>query len=158
MHFSGNISTHEIIEQFLDDHGMKMDDLDFLCKGIYHIKPVIYKDEKMYMANNTNPGLKCVRWKHSKSEPLKTRFTVNRANTGGNNFHIYSHSQKEYHVRIVVIGLWVDGSNGDPSLLKSTWKIIPTVFKDMSKCYLIAPKEFNNKFLFAGFTGRIFVQ
>ncbi|CAC5422888.1 unnamed protein product [Mytilus coruscus] len=126
IHYSGNLFEHQIIQQFLEEHEMKMDDLNFLCEGVYHIKPVMYKDSKMYMAKNKLPGLKFVRWTYTKSvTQKKTRFTFQRASIGGNYFHINSHRHTEYHVRAVINGMWVEGSRGDPSAVNGTWKIIP---------------------------------
>ncbi|XP_052060735.1 uncharacterized protein LOC127701015 isoform X2 [Mytilus californianus] len=159
IHYSGNLFEHKIIQQFLEAHEMKMDDLNFLCEGVYHIKPVMYKDSKMYMAKNKFPGLKFVRWTYTKSvAQKKNRFTFQRASIGGNYFHINSHRHTEYHVRAVINGMWVDGLSGDPSAVYGTWKIIPIDSGGKSKYYLIAPQGFTNMFLFAGFTGRICVQ
>ncbi|XP_076112635.1 uncharacterized protein LOC143080597 [Mytilus galloprovincialis] len=162
IHYSGNLFEHKIIRQFLEEHKMKMDDLNFLCEGVYHIKPVMYKNSKMYMAKNKLPGLKFVRWTYTKSvAQKKTRFTFKRASIVGNYFHINSHRHTEYHVRALSNGMWVEGLSGDPSAGNGTWKIIPIDNEhdeEKSKCYLIAPQGFTNMFLFAGFTGRICVQ
>ncbi|CAG2207012.1 unnamed protein product [Mytilus edulis] len=68
IHYSGNLFEHEIIQQFLEEHEMKMDDLNFLCEGVYHIKPVVYKDSRMYMAKHR---FKFVRWTYTKSVSQK---------------------------------------------------------------------------------------